>query len=309
MVTIGYTAVQGRLVVRYLAVAGEQHRLAQQLYDLARTAAPARPVTYTVLDAARVRLELIVLSLGSGDQEGGFPSLPEAIRQQIETVKREGDGVRNELDALLHTQGTTETALESARIIANTLPRLTERLDELVEVLVRNRGDRHQIHMAARQLMLAQRITTHLQGLLAGHLPRAGTMDQFGRDVALYGQVLEGLSQGGEGLDFEPVKDLEARARLGEAMALYQRVSEQANALLAATPTLLDIEKTLETLKTRSDRLLTHSSELSATLLTYDHSVHTLSAIALVFCALAGLALIWVGRRRASAQIDASDPA
>lgn len=115
------------------------------------------------------------------------PALPEAVRQQIEIVTRERDGVRQTLDAYLRTQGTTETALAGARVIANALPRLTERLDELVEVLVRNRGDRRQVHMAARQLMLAQRITGPLQGLLAGRLPQAGAMDQFGRDLALYG--------------------------------------------------------------------------------------------------------------------------
>jgi twitching motility protein PilJ len=186
-------------------------------------------------------------------------------------------------------------------------PRLMERLDEVVEVLVRNRQDRHQIYVSARQLMLAQRITTHLQGLLAGHVPRAGTMDQFGRDVALYGQVLKGLDQGSAGLDFEPISDLEARARLRESTTLYQRVSKQASALLATTPTLLGIENTLDTLKTRSDRLLKHSSALAATLWTYDRSIHTLGTIALVFCALAGLAMLWVVRRRACAERNTSN--
>jgi hypothetical protein len=60
-------------------------------------------------------------------------------------------------------------------------------------------------------------------------------------------------------------------------------------------------------LKTRSDRLLKHSSALAATLWTYDRSIHTLGTIALVFCALAGLAMLWVGRPRASAERNASN--
>lgn len=113
------------------------------------------------------------------------------------------------------------------------------------------------------------------------------------------------MSQGGAGLDFEPVRDLAARARLREATALYPSVSEQANTLLAATPTLLGMEDTLETLKSRADRLRTHGAELSATLLAYDRLVHTLSAIAIVFCALAGLAMVWMGRGAPQAKGEA----
>jgi twitching motility protein PilJ len=199
--------------VRYLARAGEQDRLAQQLCDLAQTTSAACPIPYAALRTARDGFGRIVSALSPHD--GDPQDLPDAIRARLETIEREWEGFGTALDAYLHTQSAVEAALGSARLINNTLPRLMERLDEVVEVLVRNRQDRHQIHLSARQLKLAQRITTHLQGLLAGRVPRAGTMDQFGRDVALYGQVLKGLSQGSAGLGFEPIRDLEARPGRG----------------------------------------------------------------------------------------------
>ncbi len=308
MFTVGYTTLQGRVVVRYLAEAGAQHRLAQRLHDLTRTAAPARAGTYTTLDMLRGRLEAITSRLGSGGREGGFLVLPGSIRRQIGIVEGQWDATGQTLDAFLDTRATTQAALSGARIIASALPRLTERLDELVQVLVRNGAERRQIHVVARQLMLAQRITGLLQGLAAGRLPRPGTLDQFGRDVALYGQVLEGLGRGGPGLDLEPLQGPEARARLREAQALYPSVSEQANAILAATPTLLGMGQTLKALRIRSGRLLTRSARLTAALLAHDRVLHSLGAIALLLCALAGLARVWMGRGASHARSEADDP-
>jgi hypothetical protein len=120
MVTIGYTAVHGCLAVRYLAVASEQDRLAQQLYDLSQTASAACPIPYAALRTARNGFGRIVSALSPHD--GDPQDLPDAIQARIEAIEREWEGFGTALDAYLHTQSAMEAALDSARIIGNTLP-------------------------------------------------------------------------------------------------------------------------------------------------------------------------------------------
>ena len=83
--------------------------------------------------------------------------------------------------------------------------------DELLDALVTADESGRQIHAAARQLMLIQRIATNLRRLLEGGLGVLSAADRLGRDAILFGDVTNALLHGNRALRIPVVESPEAR--------------------------------------------------------------------------------------------------
>ena len=126
-------------------------------------------------------------------------------------------------------------------VIDEATPRLVALSDEIAEILVNSNAEPQQIYIAARQLMITQRIENSLSRMLAGGESAATAADRFGRDAALYGQVLEGLLKGNKSLNISQIKNPAAREKLAEIAEVYKGISLRVGAILETPPPLSTI--------------------------------------------------------------------
>ena len=86
--------------------------------------------------------------------------------------------------------------------------------------------------------------------------------DQFGRDAAFFGRVLEGMLVGYEALDIKEITIPEALNKLEEAEFLFEDVSENVSSILDASSQLFDIRDATSGIQDQSSKLLAAGTAL-----------------------------------------------
>jgi twitching motility protein PilJ len=135
--------------------------------------------------------------------------------------------------------------------------------EEVVDVLIDSGAGPHQVSMAQRQSLLAERILGSVNRVLTGDADAVMAADSFGRDAALFGRVLEGMLQGNDVLGITRVTDLDAVGRLEEIADLFSYVSDSVEQILLTSPELYQVRTAANNIFTDSQVLLDNVSDLS----------------------------------------------
>lgn len=121
------------------------------------------------------------------------------------------------------------------------MPALQARIDMATRQLAEQGAAGSTIYLAARQLLLIDRIRNGLREQLAGGPGSVTAGDRLARDLAVFSRVLEGLIDGNPELGIAAVKDAtalealrEARTQFREAESALQALGEQSVELAAA---------------------------------------------------------------------------
>jgi len=261
-----YVAITGAYDRQYIGIAGEQRVLSQNIAKYALQAATGTESAFERLAQARDAFERNLKVLEEGDAERGLPPVPEAVSPALAKMRKEWNDYRANVDGVIKGKGAILEIREFISTINELMPQLLAVSDEVVTLLVEKGAGREQIYVAARQLMLTQRIENNVNKVIAGGEGAAMAADRFGRDAALFGRVLEGMIKGDPALNIKAVRDPEVIEKLREVSMLFTTVSHHVGAILERSPELFEVQEAAGTISAESDHLLETAGALVAAL-------------------------------------------
>ena len=240
---------------KYLVRSAEQQVLAQKIAKYSLEALRGNEKSFASLRSARDRFSQLLDDLKKGNPTVGLPATPEQVRPQLHEVENAWLELRAYADDILANQEGILSIGEFIGVINELIPQLQETSDEVVRQLARSKASPRQIYVAARQLMLAQRIENNVNKVLVGGAETAASIDQFSQDAELFGRVLDGMLKGDNRLNIQRVKTPEGRKALKQVALLFAQINDHAGEIIDITPSVLPALEAIGEITPSSDRL------------------------------------------------------
>lgn len=253
-------ATKSQSSAEYLGYIAEQELISQQIATKALEAAAGNQEAFGQLQQLRGRFDETLSYLQEGNSETGLSELPAS--EELKAVSDAWAQYRRDVTTII--DGSEQIAQVAGYVeeINEILPQLLSFSDEVANEIVKAKGDQQSVYIASRQLLLAQRIQNNLNRILSGDEAAATAADQFGRDAAFFGRVLEGMLVGYEALDIKEITIPEALNKLEEAEFLFEDVSENVSSILDASSQLFDIRDATAGIQDQSSTLLAAGTAL-----------------------------------------------
>jgi len=247
----------------YLRRVTEQRVLAEQVGKNVLAASQGDPAAFPVLLEGRDRFEQLLKQLKGGSIAEGLPPSPAGVSQQLRNAENAWLELRQSADEVLASQDAILSVRQNIDVIAEVVPRLQDFSEQIVRSLETADVAPHQIYLASRQMMLAQRIQTNLDRVFVGGTETASAIDQFGRDTEEFGQVLEGMIRGNPARNVEAVTEPSARGTVREVATLFATVNDYATRIVDTTPALMTALEVSSTATSVSQRVNTATAALT----------------------------------------------
>jgi len=233
-----YAQAQGRYQSRYDDIITQQHRLAEQISTAAAAAASGKADAYDELQKYTKQFHASLATLGKGDASTGLPPLPDAYAPELEAVEGAWKVEKVNLDAITAGRESVKQINDYIGEIRGISDDLLVETSKVVDQLVAGNASPDRIQAASRQLWLLQRALGSLDEVLTGGQQARDAAQQFARDAALYGRVLDGLLQGSVRMKINQVQDPEVRDTLRDLAVNYAPVRRHINAIRELAPEL-----------------------------------------------------------------------
>jgi len=296
---------------QYLQRVSEQQVLGQKIAKYALEAAAGDQASFERLRVNRDRFITLMDELKNGAPDIRLAASPEPIAEPLREVDNRWLALRAYADEILVNQNAILSIREFVDVINKAIPRLQQLSDEVVLILVDSKADQQQVYVAARQLMLAQRLRDNVSRVLSGGTQTAAAIDQFSLDTERFGRVLNGMLKGDVGLDVARVTNSKAERKLAEAAKLFRSVNDHVAEIIELAPGVLPAMEATGGVTAASDALDVATSKLAAA---YDSDqyasmfgpirigptlVSVLGLLAIVWLLMLGFALLRDARTRA----------
>lgn len=287
----------------------EQELISQQIATNALEAAAGQKDAFANLKELRSRYDDILIALKTGDSSSDAPALPSS--EELNAAETKWNRYRENVTTIIDGKEQIAKVSEYVDSINEALPQLLSFSDEVANALVKANGDRQSVYVASRQLLLAQRIQNNLNRILSGDEAAATAADQFGRDAAFFGRVLEGMVVGYPELGIKEIKVPAAREKLDEAEYLFVDVSENVSLILDASSQLFDIRDATSNIQEQSAGVLAANVKLREKISAQGNErsdVFTIAGFAFLIVAVLLMALIgFVLQRQAARRAELAD--
>lgn len=234
-----HVSITDRNNEEYLLRTAEQRVVAEQVAKDILAAARGDAEAFPRLLNERDRFEKLLGDLKRGDDSIALPPSPPAVDEELRGVENAWLDLRQRADEVLAGQDAVLTVRQDIDVIREVVPQLQEFSDQIVRSLESAGVAGDQIYVAARQMMLAQRIQSSVDHLFRGGKETAGAIDQFGRDTEEFGRVLEGMLRGQADRGIEEIEDPETRGKVREVATLFATVNDYATRIVDTAPELL----------------------------------------------------------------------
>jgi len=289
-----YLNTQANYDKQYIGHAGELRVLSQRIAKNATEAAAGKARAFRLLSEARNDFEQRWGYLKKGDAITGLPAAPPAVRNEMEAVLRDWEGLRKNTDTILASEQTVLSLHQVAATLAETVPQLQVEYEKVVQSLLQSGAPANQVAVAQRQSLLAERILGSVNTVLAGDENAVQAADAFGRDASRFGQVLDGMLGGNAHIQVTRVQDPDARARLAEIAELFQFVAGSVDEILETSPELFRVREAAGNIFNQSQTLLDEASRLANGFenLASGRTLDTVGGYVLGLLALASIILI-----------------
>ncbi|MCW9079850.1 MAG: methyl-accepting chemotaxis protein, partial [Gammaproteobacteria bacterium] len=296
---------------QYLQRVSEQQVLGQKIAKYALEAAAGDQASFERLRVNRDRFITLMDELKNGAPDIRLAVSPEPMAEPLREVDNRWLALRAYADEILVNQNAILSIREFVDVINKAIPRLQQLSDEVVLILVDSKADQQQVYVAARQLMLAQRLRDNVSRVLSGGTQTAAAIDQFSLDTERFGRVLNGMLKGDVGLDVARVTNSKAERKLAEAAKLFRSVNDHVAEIIELAPGVLPAMEATGGVTAASDALDVATSKLAAA---YDSDqyasmfgpirigptlVSVLGLLAIVWLLMLGFALLRDARTRA----------
>lgn len=289
-----YLNTQANYDKQYIGHAGELRVLSQRIAKNATEAAAGKARAFRLLSEARNDFEQRWGYLKKGDAATGLPAAPVTVRNEMDAVLRDWEGLRKNTDTILASEQTVLSLHQVAATLAETVPQLQVEYEKVVEILLQSGAPANQVAVAQRQSLLAERILGSVNTVLAGDDTSVQAADAFGRDASRFGQVLDAMLGGNPTIQVTRVQDPDARARLAEISELFQFVAGSVDEILETSPELFRVREAAGSIFNQSQTLLDEASRLANGFenLANGRTLDTVGGYVLGLLALASIILI-----------------
>ena len=278
---------------RHVELSADQLLLSQQMATFSLGASSGSEEAFDRLLVSRIKFDNILTSYRSGDVV--TTALSENLLPELDTVEASWRNYRNNIEVILNGRKSIAEVRELYEVIESFIPQMLTYSDEVVGVLVKKESSPRQVYLAARQMMLSQRIKNNLNQVLAGGETAASAADRFGRDAALFGRVLEGLLKGSKGLNIDKVTDKEAVSKLREVAMLISAVSDNIAGILELSPELFEVKDAAGLVSADSEKILKTLENFQSEIIDQGKMLDKIQWIGVAFGAAAVLLIIISG--------------
>ncbi len=253
---------QGRADKAYLGLAAEQRLLSRGVVTHALEASQGREAAFERLRQAQERFGRIVEIQKRGDPVAGIASSPQGTLAFVEELEANWQVVSRAIGTILDGREAVLAVRQLGPRLEETLRRAQVLSDDVASGIIEGGGDSKQVYVATRQLFLGQRMENNLDRILTGGAGAATAADRFGRDVTLFGGVLQGMAQGDPRLGVEQVSSPATASKVAELLRLYDLMQEDAGKVLDFSAVLFQVQDAVDTVTGQGDALLQATSRL-----------------------------------------------
>lgn len=238
--------------------------LSQEIAKNASEAADGKAEAFGQLGTSRNQFEKLFNYLSQGNPEADLPAVDSVEMAKLQAL---WETVRNNADQILKTEKVVLDLHQVALTLNDTIPQLQVEYDDVVQILLEsNSATPDQIAVAQRQSLLAERIVRSVNKVLAGGEDAVTAADRFGRDVNLFGRVLNGMVEGNEVMGITKVKEEDAVYGLEAIAELFEVVSSNVDTILENSPELFRVREAANSIFETSQSLLNETSLLNTAL-------------------------------------------
>ncbi len=191
-------------------------------------------------------------------EQPAMDALPTSV--SLDQVAASWTEIAEGADDIAAAQDDVLDLAEIAGEFAVSVPLLQARLDEVVQVMADINAAPTQIYRASSQLAVADRMLRRVDDILQGGGEAQSAADAFGRDAVGLRQVLEGMRDGGNGM--QALRNPEARSLLGDVLTVFEQVDGNVTEILDSSGDLLDVRTASDDIFVFSEEMLQNATDL-----------------------------------------------
>ena len=268
-IAYSFTVIQEEKDREYINRIGDQRVRSQQLAKLASQAARGDNKAFVQLQKDRNEFDTTLeWHINEAAGLGMMSGLDDAWRKY-----------KSNIDIILKRREVVTNMRTLVGAINEQIPNLLAVSDEVVTIMAEQGAPPDQVYIAARQLMLTQRISGNVNRVLEGGEAAVTAADRFGRDAALFGRVVEDMLRGNPNLGIKRIAHPQSREKLKAVQTLFRELRNQVGAILERSPEMFQVSDAAESVLSTSGNLLDQIETLSTS---YQASLKTRIAPALV---------------------------
>ena len=255
---------EGGFDVARVQRAEELRVLSQQLAKNSSEAARGNEAAFTQLEQVRNQFDGLFNQLVAGDSRSGLPpAAAEIQRGEIAQTKQLWEEVKTNTDTILKAKDTVLDLHGVAADLAQNVPQLQFEYEKVTDILVENNAPQDQVRLGTRQIWYAERIVRSIQKVLAGGDDAPLAAENFGHDVDLFGQTLNGMLDGDVVMGVRQVTNREAREALNEISTMFTGVKDNVSYIIQSTGELFKVHEASNKMFAQTTQLLELSRNLS----------------------------------------------
>ena len=249
----------------YFARLDQQVLLALQVARMTARAASDPDVSLELLRQRHRNSHALLENLYPPRPPLGLWPAPADIEVRLSQLDKEWAHLGSELEAIAARQTAHEDLERALMRFRGVATRMLVISDDLVVAMTAAEESPEQLRVAARQLMLIQRMMANGDQLIRGGKGRLTAADRFGRDAVLFGNVNNGLLNGNPELGIEAVTDEAARDLLVSSGHLFREASRQVQDIVGQSVDLARLQEAVGDAARASDAIVAATREAELT--------------------------------------------
>ncbi len=249
----------------YFARLDQQVLLALQVARMTARAASDPDVSLELLRQRHRNARALLENLYPPRPPLGLWPAPADIEVRLSQLDKEWAHLGSELEAIAARQTAHEELERALMRFRGVATRMLVISDDLVVAMTAAEESPEQLRVAARQLMLIQRMMANGDQLIRGGKGRLTAADRFGRDAVLFGNVNNGLLNGNPELGIEAVTDEAARDLLVSGGHLFREASRQVQDIVGQSVDLARLQEAVGDAARASDAIVAATREAELT--------------------------------------------
>jgi len=252
----GVATWQGSRLAGASTAAADLQVLSQQLANQGRDAVTGNAAAFKEFRATRAQIATEVSGLQSrfGSEPGVSGPLAQLVQTWTPLAKNAEQIVASE-QAVLALSGNAD------RFVGR-VPQLQAQLNEVVRAMTAGGAPAAQVFNALQQVVVAGTMARRVTEIRAGGPGAASAGDALARDALVFGQVLDGLSQGNEELGVAAVRNPAALSALQQSQAQWAEMRKDLDAILGSSRDLFAAQAAATGITGGAGRMLEDSKRL-----------------------------------------------
>ncbi|MCY7312665.1 MAG: methyl-accepting chemotaxis protein [Pseudoxanthomonas sp.] len=230
--------------------------LSQQLANQGREAVQGNPEAFKEFKSTKSQIDSTIATMKSRFGDEGAISGP--LSRLDATWVPLGKGA----EQLIASETAVLALAGNADRFTGQVPQLQAQLNEVVRAMSASGAASSQIYGALQQVVVAGTMARRVTEMRAGGPGAAAAADALVRDAQVFGQVLEGLSQGNADLGVAPVRNPAAVASLRQSQTLWTTMKKDLDAILGSAKDLAVAQSSAASLTEGSSQMLEDSKKL-----------------------------------------------